>query len=495
MKKYLLPLLLFFLMIKISLAQSIQSSFIPSPVNLSNAINAETITLSEVLKLAEENVLGIKLASNDLEFAKKENQYFLATLKPSLDLGVLLPNLSNTSREIIQPDGSITFQRISQNNSSIGIDVRQNIAATGGQFFLSSDLQRFDDFSLNNSLYNGIPIRLGLYQPIFGFNPFKWNKRINASKIEEQTRNYSIAIEDAKWQATQLFFEVVIAKANRNIAATNKAVNENLLKISEERYALGKIARDEILQLQTQLKSSSLQESQAIYLVQNAIAALYAYLGVKELPESSTFETPELLENISLDEAKLIQVAMKNQTLVSTFERQQLEQSRDLASVKANHGIQAALSAAVGFARGSKDLGDIYTDPFLENQVSLTLSLPIIDWGRKKTAMEMVGLQQENLQAQFSQDKLDFETEIRQQIYQFNRLQNEVSLLKEIQTISAERFDISNQRFVLGDISLTDLTLAQQEKDQPQRDYMQSLRAYWVTYYALRKLTGLQDLK
>ena len=56
--------------------------------------------------------------------------------------------------------------------------------------------------------------------------------------------------------------------------------------------------------------------------------------------------------------------------------------------------------------------------------------------------------------------------------------------------MSLDRFEISRQRYVLGDISITDLTIAQREKDQAQRDYIDTLRNYWFAYFQLRKLTG-----
>ena len=459
-----------------------------------NLCAQDQLTLEEVILISTQNTLGIKLAKSASQKSVVENDLLLANLKPSVDLSARFPNFIKTSIPITQPDGSIFFQRVSQNNATLSLSANQNIAATGGQLFLQSDLQRFDDFSANSTLYNGIPVRLGFIQPIFGFNPFQWDLKINEANVVEKELEYNIAIEDAKLTATSLYFDVLIATANRNIAATNKQVNENLLRITEERFALGKVTENERLQLTAELKLSTLEETQATFSELNAFALLNAFLGIKNNDSNKTLLLPENIEEKYLDESALITAALKNQPLVKSYERQTLEADRNLAQTKAENGIQANLFAGLGFARGSDKLSEIYSDPFLEQQVSLSVGVPIIDWGKRSAALKLAELEKQDIINQFEQDKIDFTTEVRQMIYLFNRLQNEIKLLGEIQTIAEQRFEISNQRYILGNISLTDLTLAQREKDQSKRNYIQGLKSYWVTYYAIRKLTGSTDL-
>jgi len=462
-----------------------------SGVNLNAQI---ALTLDEVIAKSVQNTLGVKLAKSSKEQTAAEQELLLANLKPGVNLSANLPNYINTSSAITQNDGSISFLRVSQNNAMVSLGISQNIAATGGQLFLQSDLQRFDDFSAKSTLYNGIPVRLGFLQPLFGFNSLKWDRKIVATNLLEKEKAYNIAVEDAKLNAAIFYFDVLIATAEKNIAATNKQVNENLLKITNERFALGKVAENERLQLAAELKLSTLQETQAIYAEQNAAALLNAFLGNKSDQNVLELVLPESMEEIVLNESDLIATALKNQPLVKSFERQSLLADRNLAETKNQYGIRADLFAGLGFARGSDKLSEIYSDPFLEQQVSLSIGVPIIDWGKKNSALKLAELQKQDVINQFEQDKIDFETDIKQFIYLFNRLQKEILLLEEIQTIAEQRFEISNQRYILGNISLTDLTLAQREKDQSKRNFIQGLKSYWVTYYTLRKLTGDSNL-
>ncbi|MEE9374036.1 MAG: TolC family protein, partial [Saprospiraceae bacterium] len=122
--------------------------------------------------------------------------------------------------------------------------------------------------------------------------------------------------------------------------------------------------------------------------------------------------------------------------------------------------------------------------------VQLGLNIPILDWGRRKSAVGIAKAQKELIEQQIAQDNLDFDNDIVQVVSNWEQLQKEVKIQEEIREVSLDRFEISRQRYILGAISITDLTIAQREKDQAQRDFVDTLRSYWITYYQIRKLTG-----
>ncbi|MNL65473.1 hypothetical protein D3C87_1898080 [compost metagenome] len=68
-------------------------------------------------------------------------------------------------------------------------------------------------------------------------------------------------------------------------------------------------------------------------------------------------------------------------------------------------------------------------------------------------------------------------------------LQKQVKLTQVADGIAADRYQIAKERFILSDLSVTDLGIATQEKDIARRDYILALRDYWQAYYSLRLLT------
>lgn len=451
-------------------------------------------SLDDILLMAEELSIYHHQALADNAVAQSRWGLHQANLKPGITLDILAPNFIKTSREIVQPDGSIRFQSVSQNNSSVGLTLQQQIVGTGATVFLQSDLQRFDDFSNDGKFYNGVPLRIGFFQPIGGFNSLKWNNQIRPLELKVANKQYVVDIERIHLLGAQRYFDLLIAQVNLRMAIQNSEVNETLVTIANERYALGKISRNELLQLQLELKTSNKSKSVAAYRVDLQEGALWTFLG-KSSVDSIALKFPTPFDKIiKIDPYVALSHATTNRPEIIQFERQLLESNRDIKRAKVDYGIQANLSASFGYARGSDRLKDIYASPISEQQLQLSLTIPILDWGRKKNAVAMAAAQLELTEQQIAQNRLDFENEIIQMVGAFEQLQQEVLLQKDISEVAAQRFEISRERYVLGDISITDLTIAQREKDQALTEYIESLRAYWVTYYQLRVLTGYDFL-
>ena len=72
---------------------------------------------------------------------------------------------------------------------------------------------------------------------------------------------------------------------------------------------------------------------------------------------------------------------------------------------------------------------------------------------------------------------------------QFAQSERLLALAAKTDTVGQKRFEVSRQRYVIGRIGVTDLYLAQTEKDAALLGYVSALRAYWRDWYRLRQLT------
>ncbi|MFT5917982.1 MAG: outer membrane protein [Bacteroidia bacterium] len=112
-----------------------------------------------------------------------------------------------------------------------------------------------------------------------------------------------------------------------------------------------------------------------------------------------------------------------------------------------------------------------------------------MDWGRQKSRAKQAEANKKLVEYANQQDKLTFEQTIRTQIGLYETYQSQLEITKLADELAQERYQISQERYLLGNISITNLTISLQEKDQAKRDYIQALRNYWFTYYNLRRLT------
>ena len=56
-------------------------------------------------------------------------------------------------------------------------------------------------------------------------------------------------------------------------------------------------------------------------------------------------------------------------------------------------------------------------------------------------------------------------------------------------TIAQRSYNISYQRYMLGRGNITELNIADTDKDRAKENYLSELRTYWNYYYFIRRLT------
>jgi outer membrane protein TolC len=87
------------------------------------------------------------------------------------------------------------------------------------------------------------------------------------------------------------------------------------------------------------------------------------------------------------------------------------------------------------------------------------------------------------------QDQVNFEQEIMTQVRQFEMLRLQIEITKKADEVAGERYNVAQNRYLIGKIDITNLNIALTEKDDAKRSYIQALKSFWTAYYQLRRLT------
>ncbi len=107
------------------------------------------LSLEEAVQMAKDKSIAAKQASTQKETDFWRFKSFQADFKPQLSLSGALPSFTRSFIQVLQPDGTVAFQSVSNNNSTLTLALSQSIAKTGGTIFIQKQLQRFDDFERN----------------------------------------------------------------------------------------------------------------------------------------------------------------------------------------------------------------------------------------------------------------------------------------------------------------------------------------------------------
>ncbi|HEX8659867.1 MAG TPA: TolC family protein [Hymenobacter sp.] len=444
------------------------------------------LALEQVIALAlDHSAVGQQVLTN------RETSYwawrgYQANYRPQLGLQGTLPNFSRAITPVVQPDGTTNFQPVRINNSDLGLTVSQNIGLTGGQVFVGSQVQRFDDFNGSLRRYNNQPFTLGLTQPLGQFNALRWARRIEPLRYQESQRQYVEERETIAQRVTELYFDVLLQQVNAEVARQNAEATAELLRIGQERYKLGHLSQSDLLQLELNQLNARQAQTQAQLAAENATVDLQAYTGLGLAP---ALAVPAPAPQPAVVPALALEQARQHRSATLAFRRRLLQAERDVAEARGTTGFRAMLTANMGYVNQAGNFGATYVNLQNQQQVSLAFSLPLVDWGRQKSIIKTAELGRDQVRHTVAQEERSFEQTVLTQASQFAALAEQLRLANRADSLAQRRYNIARATYLLGRISLTDLSLASNAKDGAKRDYIFALRACWVAHFRLRALT------
>lgn len=445
------------------------------------------LTLEEVISKAKGESPNMAISKARFNNSRWNLESFEARLKPQINLDLTVPSLSNN---IVFDPLDQSYVNVSNSNVGYEFGLTQTIAKTGGEIFATHAMNRTDRFGDAKSVdYLLTPVQIGFQQPLFRHNSLKWDLLIQPLLLKEAEHQLSEEMETVALEATNLFFSVYIARLNYENAIFRKSNADTLLVLSEGRYRVGKIAESELLRMQLNAKKVEGEIAGARLEQNTSTQNLRNFLGIKEVVNFE-LTPPSEIPDFIIDVDRTLAAAKANRSESLRYERQIIEADQKVAQSIEDHGVDANLFARFGLAKrnGSQITGAEKRTTHAE-QIDFGVKIPILDWGRAKTARKIAESNKEILLLQIEQEKIKFEQDILLKISQIDLVREQAKLAKEGHEIAVKSYDITRKRYLIGKIGVTDLNIGQSELDSAFSNYMQSLRSFWTAYYELRKLT------
>ena len=132
-----------------------------------------------------------------------------------------------------------------------GLSIQQNFDLTGGTFYVESDLEYLRNFGETKSTqFASVPFRVGYSQSLLGYNPFRWERRIEPLKFERVKKDFIRNTEVVSEEAVGYFFNLAMAQADYQLAKENVVSSDTLYSIGQQRHKIAAISRADLLTLQ-----------------------------------------------------------------------------------------------------------------------------------------------------------------------------------------------------------------------------------------------------
>ena len=449
-----------------------------------------TLNLQKAIEIANDSSLTAFRYQNMYLAGYWEYRTYKANRLPSMSLNLMPAQYYRYITQRYDSNQDVDVYREQQMfSASSGLSIQQNFDLTGGTFYIDSELEYMRNFGYTKSTqFSSIPIRIGYQQSLLGFNPFRWERKIEPLKFEKAKKTFLYNRESISEEVVRYFFALASAQADLELAKEQVASCDTLYKIGLQRQKIAAISRADLLTLQLDKVNAQNTLENAQITMKRAMTALALYLNLDkntqiklELPGK-----PKVL-NISAEEA--LSKAQENNPTYLEQRQQVLEAEREVNRSKMESRFNASVNASIGFNQVANELNNAYRKPLQQDLVSVSVSIPLVDWGVRKGRLNMAKNNLNVTRIAARQQEQSVEEEVMMTVNDFNIQQRLINSAEEALDLAILAYEQTRQRFIIGKADVNSLTLALNRQQEAQKNYLASLQNYWMNYYKIRKLT------
>ena len=459
---------------------------------LATGVNAQEIrlTLDDAITMAADSSLSAVKAKRSYQSGYWEYRAYKAARLPSLMLN-LTPAQYN--RNIVQRYDSENDRDVFRTQQSYyasgGFSIVQNVDWTGGTLYLNSSLDFLRSFGDDAySQFSSVPFRIGYSQSLIGYNQFKWDKLIEPLKYEKKKKEFTYNMEQISEEAIIYFFSLAQAQAEYDLAVKNLASCDTLYKIGCDRHKIAAISKADLQTLKLDVINANNTLKNSKISLRRAMFQLASFLNMDK-EQKLRIELPERPRLFTISASEALMYARENNPEFLTLKQNILESRQAVDRTKKESGINASLNASIGFNQVGSEFNQVWRNLLQQDMVSVSLSIPILDWGVRKGKYNMAKNNLNVVEISSRQTEQQIEEEVIMTVNDFNVQGGMIESAEEARLLAESAYEDTRMRFIIGKSDINSLSMAVTRKDTAEKNYISALRNYWLSYYKIRRLT------
>lgn len=463
--------------------------------NISSSLSQQGLTLEQGLRIAEMNSPSMKKTRLNLIRNQENLNAQNASLKSQFSLN--LTPLSYSQGKVFNE--LISGYNTQKNIASTGtFSIVQPIIFTDASVSLTNNfsyLDSYSQFTNDKSKIFSNNLSINLNQPLFTYNRTKLTLKELQLALENAQLNYAIQLLALEKEVTQAYYSVY--QQQKSLEISNQAY-QNMQKsyeVSKNKVDAGISPREEMFQAELNLATTRSDFKNKEVLLENAKDDFKMLIGM------SLYEDVVVVPNIAVDTISIDISFAIDQGLNSRMELRQrkidIEISQfDLIQTKAQNEFKGNLGLSVGLFGNNENLSNIYgkanrTD---NEQVSLSLEIPLWDWGRRKSMIKASEAGIATAQVSFEEEQNNIILDIRKVYRNLINLRNQIEIARQNVTNAQLTYDLNLEKYKNGDLTGMDLNIYQNQLSEKQLTFTSSLISYKIELLNL-KIQTLYDFE
>lgn len=448
------------------------------------------LDLKRTIALANDSSLSAFRYQNMYLSGYWEYRSYKAARLPSLSLNLTPAQYYRYITQRYDSQADIDVYREQQMfSAAAGLSLVQNFDLLGGTFYVDTQLDYLRNFGdVNSTQFSTVPFRIGYQQDLLGFNAFRWDRKIEPLKFEKVKKQFIYNSESVSEEAVNYFFSLAMAQADYRLAEDNLATADTLYAIGEQRQKIAAISQADLLTLKLDKVNARNTLKNAEITRKRSMSALATFLN----QDKNTYieiDLPSRPRYVDIPTDRALLLAKENNPTYLEQRQNVLEAEREVDRTKKESRFNASVNASVGFNQVADNLGAAYRNLLQQDLVSLTVSIPLVDWGVRKGKYNMARNNLNVVKIAARQEEISLEEDVMMTVSDFNVQQDLIASASEALDLAELAYDQTRRRFIIGKADISSLTLSLNRQQEAQKNYIQALQNYWLNYYKIRKLT------
>ncbi|MFO7768040.1 MAG: TolC family protein [bacterium] len=465
------------------------------------------------LREAVAQALQASFAVYDLEQQYLQQAYGLENAKRRLRTNVhfnsTLPGISQqiTPDLLSQGGGDPQLVFLKDNQAWVygGVEVRQPLI-TNGHVSLTGNLVGYDasrdlPASTVNSRSVQPSVGIRLNQPLFQYNEVKGQLRSAELSFESLRLRYTEEELRLVNEVSRQFYALFAQQSALELAVDRYRQSDRNWKSGLRRQEAGLIPETEVLQLEvTRANDLDAMESARNTLEQQQ----FQFNRLVGLPlEERVWVRANLdYEQIEVDIDRALDLAFSNRSDIRRAEIDLETRRIDLQRIVSQGRPNLQLNAAYDLAGNSsltaapEDSWSYHLQEALDQDnrspntnVSLTLSIPLFDWGRNESLVQRRLSEIRVLEEQAEQVRQDLVQTVTNRVRAVESAQRRLEIQNQNVEVARKSYDFTQKRFDRGEITTVELAQAQDQLNQTLTNRLNALISYELAKADLKEIT------
>ena len=363
--------------------------------------------------------------------------------------------------------------------SSASFGITQPIKWTDGTISLYNDFSWQDASNRtsggNNTSFNH-NLSLRISQPLFTYNRTKMQLKELEYALENAKISYALQQLSIEKNVTSQFYDVYQKQKDLNISRDEYNNQKQNYDIIKNKVEAGLLAKEELYQAEVNLANSE--------------STVYS----KEISFENAKDNFKLLLGMSLDED--IAILFDNNQRME-IRQKQITLEQDVFSIirtKAESEFKGDLSVRVGMDALAGKVKNMYDKPTDNEEVGVTLTIPIFDWGAKKAKVKSSQLAMESDEISLEEQKKEIVIDVRQICRNLPTLIRQIEIKKKSIENAERTYEINLEKYRNGNLTGMDLQQFQNQLTTAKQDYTSAIISYKIELLNL-KIQTLWDFE